>query len=337
MVLIIILLVLQLLIAGGIFGFVYYKRNENKEFPFKRYLFMLASFGVWVFILAGSFSSVRANHVGIVFDQLNGGLLDETKAQGIHFTGPFKKVINIPTTNTTAWLEVNAQTNDSIYAQYELTMTYRVLPEDGGRFYKLTGSTTMPESNLNTLVKESIQSVSTKYDIFEIMGENLDKVRSETFEILKKSLDEKYHVQLIALSIDDIDAGNRIEDIIREKAEAIQKIQIAEQEKQRATIEAQTELIRAENEATILLLKAEASADAQAILNSVAVTAIQKMYVSQFEDEIVKKEFEENQKGGFLTIIEISEIVIKQLYYDVWDGKLPNVITDGNGGIIIQP
>lgn len=64
--------------------------------------------------------------------------------------------------------------------------------------------------------------------------------------------------------------------------------------------------------------------------------AIQQIEIAQ--QEKIKQDVinETNGTSGFLTIQEISEIVIKQLYYDVWDGKLPTVITDGSG-IIIQP
>lgn len=60
-------------------------------------------------------------------------------------------------------------------------------------------------------------------------------------------------------------------------------------------------------------------------------------FLTQFIDNDTKLEFETIGVGGYLTIQEISDVVIKQLYFDVWDGKLPTVITDGNGGIIIQP
>lgn len=60
------------------------------------------------------------------------------------------------------------------------------------------------------------------------------------------------------------------------------------------------------------------------------------MYEMQFETPAIRVDFETNGTGGYLTIQEVAEIVIKQLYYDIWDGKLPTVITDGSG-IIIQP
>lgn len=302
------------------------------------YYFLISSILVWLLVLTGSFTTIKANEVGIIFDELNGGILEETYGEGFIMKSPFRKVYPVSTKNQTAFLEVNAQTKDSIYALYEITITYKVEKENAGKFYRISGDAKVSSEILNTSIKEAIQGVSTKHDIFNIMGEGLEDIRQETFESLSNILATRYHLTLVSLSIDDVDGGATIEAIIQEEAEAIQKIEIAKQEKQRAEIEASTLLLKAENEAKITLLKANANAEAQAILNSVAVTAIQDMYISQFRDNALdKEEFELNGTGGYLTIIEISEIVLKQLYYDVWDGKLPTVVTDGNGGIIIQP
>ena len=40
-----------------------------------------------------------------------------------------------------------------------------------------------------------------------------------------------YHITLVSVSIDDVDAGDEIEQIIQDKAKAIQQIEIAQQEK----------------------------------------------------------------------------------------------------------
>ena len=140
-------------------------------------------------------------------------------------------------------------------------------------------------------------------------------------------------LKFISASFDDIDAGTRIEQIIQNKAEAIQLIEIAQQEKERAEVDALTALIRAENESAVAIIKAQGNAEAQIILNSVTVNAINSMYLSQFE---TGQDTSTPTVYGYLPMKDISDIVLKQLYYDTWDGILPTVITDGTG-IIIQP
>lgn len=303
----------------------------------KLYLRLAPLSFLWLLILLfGSFTKINANEVGIIYHDQK-GILDEVKTEGFKSKSIFEHITKISTTNKNAYLEVNAQTSDSIYAVFEITITYKIEANNAGKFYKVTGQKDIVTNQLNSTIKESLQSITTTYDIFQIMGQELDTVRSKVFETLKEHLLQRYYVTLISLSIDDVDAGDRVEQIIQEKAEAIQKNEIAEREKQRAEIEAQTALIKAQNEAEIKKLQASADAEAQEILNSVTVNAIKEMYNSQFKTEDERTNFEENNKGGFLTIQEISEIVIKQLYYDTWDGKLPEVITDSDGSIIIQP
>ncbi|VEU80257.1 SPFH domain-containing protein [Haploplasma axanthum] len=312
--------------------------NDNKKssgWGKKGFYLLPLSLLSFLILIFGMFSKVNANEVGIIYHDKY-GILDEVKYEGFQRKSIFEHITTISTTNKTKFLEVYAQTKDSINAQFEITITYKVESKNAGKFYKAVGDKKISDEQLNTLIKESLQSISTAYDIFQIMGGELDEVRSKVADSLEIKLNERYHITLVSLSIDDVDAGARVESIIQEKAEAIQKIEIAERDQQRATIEAQTELLRAKNKAEVDIAIAKGKAEADELLNAVAVNAILKMYNSQFETEALKADFEDNNKGGYLKIQEVGEIVVKQLYYDVWDGKLPTVVTDGSG-IIIQP
>ena len=291
----------------------------------------------------GAFTTVGANEVGIIFDELNGGVLQETYGQGLHAKPPFRHVTTISTTNRTAYIEVFSQTEDSIYAMFEITAIYNIEKQNAGLFYRTTGVIDISSNQLNSIVKKNLQSVTTQYNIFDIMGVSLEEVRSSFKNVLANDLMQIYHITLVSVSIDDVDDGDEIEQIIQDKAKAIQQIEIARQEKAKQDVINETNRIKAETDAQIALIKAqsdyevaEKAAQAQAVLNAAAVTAIQNMYEMQFEAPAIRVEFETNGTGGYLTIQEVAEIVIKQLYYDIWDGKLPTVITDGSG-IIIQP
>lgn len=370
-VLIISIILFVLTLAGVTFGYLYYKKevtedlyrevdhmdrynkglNDNQEQKIEKVekLAKIAKRKVRKFLLAylvlplaffplifGIFTSIGANQVGIVFDQLNGGIQDETLGQGVKVKSIFQKITKIGTANQIRYVSVYGQSKDGNSVEFEVTLTIFIAQEDAGKFYRKMNAPEIGESHLNTLVKEAIQKVSSKYEVFDIVGSKLETVRKEIEDEVKELLYNEYFITLAALSVEDVDVGPDIEKALERKAEEKLKLEIAEAERIRTEIEAQTEIIKAENEATIILLKAEANAEAQSILNSVAVNAIQKMYISQFETEADKEEFELNGVGGYLTIQEVGDIVIKQLYYDIWDGKLPSVITDGSG-IIIQP
>lgn len=288
---------------------------------------------VFLLLLTAAITKVEANQVGIVYDPFAGGIQDDVLYEGFKTKNIFSTVTKITTTNRTAFLEVAGQTKDSIYANFMITIVYRIEASNAGRFFKVTGDNDITAEQLNSITKEALQSATTNFDIYGILGEDLETVRLDFTQRLSLLLTNRYHVTLVSTSFDDIDAGPEIEKIIQDKAQAIQLIQIAEQERQRAQVEAETAIIRANADAQVVIIKAEAQAEAQIILNSVTVNAINQMYLSQFSEG---QNTATPDIYGYLSIQEITSTILKQLYYDTWDGQLPTVITDGSG-IIVNP
>jgi regulator of protease activity HflC (stomatin/prohibitin superfamily) len=288
---------------------------------------------VFLLLFTAAITKISANQVGIVYHPFQGGIQDEVLTEGFKMKNVFSTVTKIGTTNRTAFLEVAGQTKDSIYANFMLTIVYRIEAQNAGRFFKVTGDKDITPEQLNSITKEALQSATTNYNIYGILGEDLESVRIDFTQRLSNLLMTRYHITLISTSFDDIDAGSEIERIIQDKAQAIQEIQIAEQERQKAQVEAETAIIRATADAQVIMITAEAQAEAQVILNSVTVNAINLMYLGQFEDD---QDTATPEIYGYLTIQEITQTILKQLYYDTWDGTLPTVIADGSG-IIINP
>lgn len=324
---------IYLVLSIGLFVILLFVLGITEEKKWRLNKKMILSVFAFLLVLPGMIVKVDANETGVLYDPFNGGIQNRTLDEGIHFKSLFTEVKHVSTTNRTANLSVAGQTFDAIYAVFEITLVYYVDTIDAASFYRRAGNTTISAEQLNSLTKEILQSVTTQFDIYEVLGNQLEEVRSQFVTALSTTLKERYNVTVVSGSFDDIDAGSRIEEIIQNKAEAIQMIEIAEQEKQRAEVEALTAIIRAENESEVAKIRAEGNAEAQIILNSVTVNAIKQMYVLQFEES---QDTSTPEVYGYLTIQEIAEIIVKQLYYDTWDGKLPEVITDGTG-IIINP
>jgi regulator of protease activity HflC (stomatin/prohibitin superfamily) len=304
---------------------------KTNRIQFKRRIFFTPL--VYLLLFTAAITKVDANQVGIVYHPFSGGIQDEVLYEGFKVKNVFSTVTKIGTTNRTAFLEVAGQTKDSIYANFMITIVYRIEASNAGRFYKVTGDNDITAAQLNSITKEALQSATTNFDIYGILGEDLEIVRLDFTQRLSTLLMSRYHITLVSTSFDDIDAGSEIERIIQDKAQAIQLIQIAEQERQRAQVEAETTIIRANADAQVIIIKAEAQAEAQIILNSVTINAINQMYLGQFSEG---QNSATPEVYGYLTIQEISQTILKQLYYDTWDGKLPTVITDASG-IIINP
>ncbi|MBQ8293740.1 MAG: hypothetical protein IJX78_08075 [Bacilli bacterium] len=281
-------------------------------------------------LLFGSFTKINANEVGIIYHDRK-GVLEEVKYEGFQTKSVFEHITKISTTNKTAQLTVAGQTNDSAFADFVITIIYRIEAENAGKFYKQTSNSDIAAEQLSSLVKEALQGSTIKYDIYSILGDKLEEVRLDFSDNLTNILLERYSITLVSTSFDDIDAGERIENIIKNKAEALQQIEIAEAEKQKAQVEAETEQIKAETAASVAKIEAEAKAEVMKIEADAEAYKVEteKSAIVDMIDAIYVK------YQSSLTYEQCAEIVLQTIFYEKWDGKLPEVLTsDSLSGLI---
>ena len=349
-------IIIAIILFAGLFIGLSLKQNTAGVYFKVRGRSYLAFFALLA-ILPALFAQVNANEVGIVYDPLNGGIQDQALNEGLHLKSPLQQVKTISTKLREESYTVTAQTGIIIrensegeleetgggqWATYQVTIQYKVEVHNAHTFYRQFGGDIIPASTMEARLRESLQSTSVEQDIFSILKGGLNEVRNGTEIDLQESLQE-LGVTVEAFIILDVDAGDEIEQVVRDEATAAKQKEIASKEQESELIRQETKRLSAEIEALTVVIEADALAEAQKILNSVTASAIYTMYEGQFLDDLgdiddtLKSEFELNGVGGFLTIQEISDIVIKQLYYDTWDGILPTVITDSDGSIIIQP
>lgn len=345
-------IVLAFILVIGLFVGLSIRTNSQKVyFDFRpRSFFAVLGFLV---IIPSLFAQVNANEVGIVYDPLNGGIQDEALGEGLHFKSPLQEVKTISTKLREEAYTVTAQTGIIIkddgeetgggqWATYQVSIQYKIEVANAQRFYRSFGGDVIPTSTIEARLREALQSNSVKQDIFSILKGGLNEVRNETEVELAESLLE-LGVTVEAFIIRDIDAGDEIEQVVRDEATAAKQKEIALKEQESDLIRKDTEKQVAEINALTVVIEAEASAEAQRVLNSVTASAIYTMYEGQFLDtsgvlnNALKLEFETNGTGGYLTIQEISDIVIAQLYYDAWDGVLPEIVAGDATGIILNP
>lgn len=267
---------------------------------------------LWLLIiLGGTFASISKNSVGIVFDELNGGIQDDTLGEGLHVKTPFQKVTVIGTSNKTQLIQVAGQTEDSIYADFMITIVYRIDKENAGRFFRRTNQGDIDSVQLNSVVRETLQSVSIEYDIYGILGKDLDALRVQFETKLRTSMSERYHITLVSSSFDDVDAGSRIEEIVRSKGEALQQIEIERLNKDKAEVQKEILMIEAEAQAEVVRIAAEAQADKIEFEKRALATMISE-YIESFPT---------------LTEKEVAGIILQTVFYETWDGVLPEVVT----------
>lgn len=314
------------------------------------------AFFAFLLILPAFFASVEGNQVGIIYDPLKGGIQSESFGEGLHVKSPLASVHNISTKLREANFEMSAQTGRIIHeddqgnieetgggqwATYEVTLQYRVEVMNAHLFYRNFGSEGITRETLEARVRQALQANSVKHDIFSILKGDLNLVRLDTENQLRETLAD-LGITVESFIIRDVDAGPAIEQVVQDEATAAKQREIALKEQEAQMIREETSRLAAEIQAQKRLIEAEAQAEAERLLYSVTATAINRMYIAQFMmdsavvDQALKTDFEVNGIGGFLTIQEITDIVIKQLYFDTWDGKLPEVIAGDASGLIFN-
>lgn len=305
-----------ILCVGIAIGVRAYLVKASSKRSNKLYLLTLCGLAGLLILLPGFYTTVGPNKVGIVYDELNGGIQDGTYGEGVHIKSLFEHITEISTANRSASVSTTGQTNDGQYATFELSIIYKIKKEDAGKFYRVTNNNDIPTEALNTIVKASLQSSTIKYNIFTLLSTGLEEARLDFLEDLKAKLYDTYYITLVNVSFDDIDGGTNVEQILQQKAEAEQKIEVAE-------LEAQAELITATNKAEIERTLADAEAYAIKVEGEATGDAA-SAYITKVEGMI--STLHENMNGT-LTYEECTDIVLSIIFYDTWDGKLPEVLT----------
>lgn len=317
MIILIVSIIISLVLVGGIIGIIYFLQQKRKRQNKKLYFLSFIGVAGMLILLFGIFTKVEANQVGIVYDELNGGIQDETYGEGVHTKSIFEHITQISTANRSASVTTTGQTNDGQYATFSLSIIYKVDKENAGKFYRITNNTDIPSEALNTLVKSCLQSSTINYDIFELLSTGLETARIDFKNDLTKTLMETYYITLVDVSFDEIDGGTEVEAILSQKAEAEQKIKVTE-------LEASANLISAENQAQIEKTLADAAAYSIRIegeANGEAANAYINKVQALIDDLYTST-------SNTLTYKECTDIVLSIIFYDTWDGKLPEVLTN---------
>ena len=330
------------------------KTGDGVRFRFS-YRSFLSIFAL-LFILPSLFAQVNANEVGIVYDPLNGGIQDIALGEGLHIITPFQQVNTISTKLREDTFSVSAQTGKIVqivdgvteetgggqFATYQVTLQYRVEVANAHTFYRNFGGNTVAQSTIEARIREALQSNSVEFDIFTILKGGLNDIRLETELDLIVSLYE-LGITVESFIILDVDAGDIIEAVVEAEATAAKQKEIALKDQEAEVIRFNTIKLTTEIQAETVVIEATAQAEADRILSSVTANAIYIMYEGQFLDEVgfvddvLKTDFEINGIGGYLTIQDISDVVLSQLYYNTWDGVLPTILAGDGVDILVTP
>lgn len=251
-----------------------------------------------VVIPAAMIKFVPANSVGIKFNVFS-GVSEQVLLEGMNIKSPFDKVYIIPTEIQTRIVSgLSGQTEDAQWIKIEMDVKYRVSRQNALKvFLDFRTLENAADNFITPIAQRSIESVTTQYNVMEILGEK----RNEAYSLIEEEVKTRLAasgIEFVSLVLTDTDAGAAIELAIEQEAVAKKAVETAMQVQARAQIEADTKVLQAEAAARVAIIEAQAQADAN-ILLSKSITP-----------EILKRmEMEARIKWGWVTIQTGSVIV----------------------------
>lgn len=260
---IILFIVKALLVIGGVAFIVcsfYNTEDHNWQNKPNKLFFIGIACGL-IFLGSLCIDFVPANHVGVKWSIIN-GTSDKTLNEGIVFKTPMDKIYTIPTTVQERTIQnVTVQTKDAQFLTMEINVKFSVNKENAFSVYKRYENVDNLKQNIiSNYSQKSIEKIVTQYNIIEVLGEKKNDIYKLSTEELKTKLFSE-GVNLVELTIKDMDAGDDIENAIKKEAIAKKEAETAKQNQIKAKTEAETKLIIAEGEAKANAIKTKALTD----------------------------------------------------------------------------
>lgn len=253
MLVIFLLRIILIFIAIGLFIFLGFDFDDGRYKSNRKQLF--AFIPVVIVALSLCIAWVPANNVGIKWSAVS-GTSKKTLSEGIKFISPLDKIYLIDTTvQERTMKDVTVQTKDAQFVKSQVNIKFQVNKKDAFKVYKRYGSLDALKQNIiANYSQKSIETVATQYNITDILGEKKNELYKLSTDELSKMLKDE-GVQLVSMTIKDMNAGKDIEKAISNEAVAKKEVETAEQEKLKAKKEAETKVIKAKAEAEANKLK----------------------------------------------------------------------------------
>ena len=226
------------------------------------------------------FTMIPANSVGIMYNPFKGGVQTSTLTEGFKSKSPLSKVYTLSTkVEQMTFTNLSVQTADSQWINTNLQIQARIDKTQAFEYFKKYKDDDLEDiaSIISNTIKRELESITTQYNVIDILGEARSEIVNKTLELVKEEL-LKDGILVERLVIVDTDAGAEIENAIAQEAVAKKNVDTAKYKKEQAELEGQAKI-------------AEAKATAEA----------NKLLEKSLTDEVIAKQFIEKWDGKLPT------------------------------------
>ncbi len=254
-----------------------------------------------------SMTKVGQGEVGVVWTAAN-GVREEVLSPGMHFVHPLAKVKDYPVAQQQLVLSNNPEDyNDKGHADWHvdapadggmvkinMTINYNFLADKVVELYtKFNGmdGEAIVENMVQNSIIAYIKEVTPQFTVMDIYSAKRAEVSKAITEYLNKKLVKEYGINVSSALIIDVQLDEALQKKVQAKEQAKQDAEKAELDKQTAIAQAETDKVKAEAKAAVMIEEARGEAEANRLVSQSITSELIQM-----------KEAEARLKHGWVTI-----------------------------------
>lgn len=270
-----------------------------------------------------SFKTVDAGEIAVVKEM---GKIIDTREAGVHFDFWMIRTYERYDTKVRQ-LDITTQSysNDKQTMDVQMALQYQIKRESVEEIALTYGGLNALEGKIQSIAIERTKAMLSSYTADKIIMERGTVSEAVTAEI-EKTIGHNYHVDITMVALTNIDFSDTYE-------QAVEAKMVAEQAKLQKDYENQAKEAAAKTEAEVKRMQADADAYqkekvAEAEANALQIKSLEvaKMLglTTVVDDvEVIKPDLTDEEKKLIADYLKYME------YLATWDGKLPEVVTNG--------
>lgn len=282
---------------------------------------IIVSFVALIVVIILAFSMIKTVPTGYTGILTTFGKVEpNTVSAGVHIIAPWQKIVKLDNRTQKVSVETDTFSKDIQQVKVSLAVNFCIDQATAQELYKTVG-VNYYESVVLPRILENVKAVVAEYS-----AENLVAKRGElSDEILTRLTDDAaaYGINIISISVEDIDFTDEFTDAVERKQVATQNKLAAETEQAQKTMEEQAAADRA-----VISAKAKAEQDVIAANAELEVTKIQAeaaLYAGEKEAEMNKRIAE-----------SLTPNLVKYYYIKQWEGVLPKTVLGEDNSFMIS-
>lgn len=342
----VVLIVRNILIAKSFLG---KGKSSGKKIHSAIPLAIIAAGLMLLILIPGSFHTVDAGTVAVVKEL---GVIKEVESPGTYFDFWLtRKYEKYDAKVQQVDIRMDAYTADAQSMDINMVVQFQIRQDKVEEIALNYGGLEALTNRIQSVAIERTKATLSQYQAEKLI-EQRNTISPTVEKEISDAIGDKYYVTFNSAVLTDITFSDAFEAAVEAKMMAQQEKLQAQYENEKKKEQAETALYVAEQEAKALVAKAQAQADAQiatakAEAESIMLKSVEIARMLGYEVETVNTPVEGAENETVTTYIikfttdhdgkDIAEYMKYIEYMSKWDGKLPQVVGDGNGFMITVP